>query len=137
MTPDQTDLVQASFAKIAPIAEAAAVLFYDDLFKRDPSLRSMFPPDMSEQRKKLVTMLAVAVANLKTWDEVSTAVQALGKRHVTYGVRPDQYATVGASLIATLQQGLGSEFTDEVKEAWLACYAAVSSEMLRGANASA
>ena len=29
MTPDQIKLVQQSFAKVAPISEQAAVLFYD------------------------------------------------------------------------------------------------------------
>src|SRR5271155_5535108 len=33
MTPHQIDLVQSSFAKVAPIAEPAAVLFYERLFE--------------------------------------------------------------------------------------------------------
>ena len=48
MTPDQVNLVQESFAKVAPISEQAAVLFYGRLFEVAPSVRAMFPDDMTE-----------------------------------------------------------------------------------------
>jgi hemoglobin-like flavoprotein len=132
MTPRQQDLVQSTFAKVVPIADQAAVIFYDDLFARDPSLRNMFPDEMSEQRRKLMAMLGTAVTNLKQWDKVAAAVQALGNRHIAYGVQPSHYDLVGASLIATLEKGLGDDFTPEVREAWIACYQVVSAEMLSG-----
>ncbi len=40
MTPDQVKLVQESFAKVAPISETAAVLFYDRLFEIAPSVKA-------------------------------------------------------------------------------------------------
>ena len=64
MTPDQVKLVQQSFSKVAPISDQAAVLFYDRLFEVAPSVRAMFPDDMTEQRKKLMGMLAVVVNGL-------------------------------------------------------------------------
>jgi len=130
MTPTQQDLVQSSFAKVAPIADQAAVIFYDELFARDPALRKLFPEDMTEQRRKLMAMLATAVNNLKTWEKIQAAVQLLGARHVSYGVKPSHYETVGAALLATLAKGLGADFDEQTKDAWTACYAAVSSEML-------
>jgi len=130
MTPEQQMLVQDSFAKVVPIADAAAVLFYDELFQRDPALRSLFKPDMTEQRQKLIAMLATAVANLGEWDKITAAVQALGRRHVGYGVKPSDYLTVGAALIATLEKGLGEDFTPAVRDAWFACIDKVAREML-------
>lgn len=134
MTPAQQVLVQASFAKVVPIADTAATLFYDDLFRRNPALRALFKEDMAEQRKKLMTMISTAVANLGNWANVAPAVAALGQRHVTYGVKVEDYDTVGKALIATLEKGLGEAFTPEVREAWLACYAAVAAEMIGGAQ---
>ncbi len=64
MTPDQVKLVQQSFAKVAPVSETAAVLFYDRLFEIAPTVRAMFPADMTEQRKKLMAMLAAVVNGL-------------------------------------------------------------------------
>ena len=39
MTPDQVTLVQQSYAKVAPISEQAAVLFYARLFEVAPSVK--------------------------------------------------------------------------------------------------
>jgi hemoglobin-like flavoprotein len=135
MTPAQQTLVQASFAKVVPLADTAATLFYEDLFRRDPSLRALFKEDMAEQRRKLMATIGTAVAGLGDWGNIAPAIAALGQRHAAYGVRAEHYDTVGKALIATLQKGLGDAFTPEVKEAWLACYAAVSTEMMAGAEA--
>jgi hemoglobin-like flavoprotein len=137
MTPEQQVIVQTSFAKVAPIADLAATMFYEDLFRRDPRLRPLFKDDMTEQRQKLMTMLGTAVANLRHWDEIEAAVRALGRRHAGYGVKSADYDTVGAALIATLEKGLGDDFTPEVRAAWLACYAAITAEMLGDAAAAA
>src|SRR5208337_3609895 len=40
VTQEQKELVQTSFDKGVPISDAAAVLFYDQLFAMDPSLRA-------------------------------------------------------------------------------------------------
>jgi len=49
MTPESQRLVRDSFAKVAPIAPAAAAMFYDRLFTLDPTLRPLFKGDMQEQ----------------------------------------------------------------------------------------
>jgi hemoglobin-like flavoprotein len=130
LTPSQQLLVRNSFAQVEPIADTAAMMFYDELFERDPSLRHLFTNDMVEQRKKLMQMLAVAVEHLNDWETISNAVRALGRRHRGYGVSPGDYETVGAALIAALERGLGPDFTPDVREAWLACIAAIAAEML-------
>jgi hemoglobin-like flavoprotein len=132
MTPAQQALVQSSFAKVLPIADTAASLFYEDLFRRDPRLRALFKEDMADQRRKLMAMIGTAVANLDNWATIAPAVAALGERHAAYGAKIEDYDTVGKALIATLQKGLGDAFTPAVKEAWLACYAAVATEMIGG-----
>ncbi len=130
MSPEQKDLVQASCEKVVPIADAASTIFYDRLFALDPQLRSLFPADIAEPRRKLMATLGLAVLNLKKWDTVGAQVRELGKRHVSYGVQQKDYGTVGQALIETLAIGLKDDFTPPVRDAWLACYALVSSEMI-------
>ena len=55
MTPEAQRLVRESFAKVAPIAPAAAAMFYDRLFVLDPALRPLFKGDMAEQGGKLMS----------------------------------------------------------------------------------
>jgi len=135
MTPEQVELVQASFKKVVPIAGAAADLFYGRLFEIAPEVRSMFPDDLSEQKKKLMAMLGTAVGNLHQLDTILPAVQALGKRHAGYGVTAAQYAPVGAALLWTLEQGLGPDFTPPVKDAWTVTYTALAGVMTKAAEA--
>jgi hemoglobin-like flavoprotein len=56
-------------------------------------------------------------------------VKAFGRRHVTYGVRPEHYYTVGAALLWTLEQRLGAAFTPAVREAWVAAYGVLANTM--------
>ncbi len=129
LTVTQKALVQESFGAVAPIADDAAALFYRRLFELDPSLRQMFPGDMSEQRKKLMQMIAAAVKGLDRLDQRVPVVQDLGRRHARYGVSDEHYATVGAALIWTLEKGLGAAFTPETRAAWTTVYTLLATTM--------
>jgi hemoglobin-like flavoprotein len=130
MTPDQVQLVQQSFAKVAPISETAAVLFYDRLFDIAPKVRAMFPTDMTEQRRKLMATLAVVVNGLGNLESVLPAASALAKRHVSYGAKAEHYPVVGAALLWTLEKGLGDGWTPEIAEAWTEAYGTLSGFMI-------
>lgn len=129
MTDEQIRLVQESFAKVRPISEVAADLFYKKLFELDPSLRPMFKGDMKEQGKKLMNTLSFAVNGLTRLDTIVGAVEDLGRKHVGYGVKPEHYNTVGEALLWTLEQGLGDAFTPDVKFAWTEVYGLLSGVM--------
>ena len=130
MTPKQKQLVQNSWEKVLPISEAAAALFYGRLFELDPSTRPLFKhTNMPEQRKKLMNMIGAAVNGLNALDQLIPAVSNLGRRHMTYGVTDEHYTTVGKALIWTLEQGLGADFTPEVKEAWTTVYGLLADTM--------
>jgi hypothetical protein len=90
MTEDQVKLVQQSFAKVAPISETAAVLFYDRLFEIAPTVRVMFPADMTEQRKKLMAMLAAVVNGLakRAPSQSATSPTAPSPSTIPSSVRP-------------------------------------------------
>ena len=130
MTPEQIKLVQQSFARVAPISEAAAVLFYRRLFEIAPTVKSMFPADMTEQRRKLMAMLAAVVSGLGNLPSILPAASALARRHVSYGARAEHYPVVGAALLWTLQKGLGENWTPEVADAWSAAYETLSRYMI-------
>jgi hemoglobin-like flavoprotein len=137
MTPMQKTLVQQSFKQVVPIADTAATIFYERLFVTAPAVRPLFKSDLAEQKKKLVQMLAYCVGKLDAPDELLPAVRALGRRHVGYGVTDEHYDLVGATLLWTLEKGLGAAFTPEVKEAWTTIYQVLAATMIDGASANA
>ena len=108
--------------------------FYSKLFLDNPSVRKMFPKEMNQQYQKLIDMLSTIVGRLDNLEELSGDIAAMGQRHVAYGVKPAQYQKVGEALLWTLEQGLGKDFTPEVKEAWAKCYTTLADAMI---NASA
>ena len=130
ITEAQKALVQETWEKVRPIAPQAAEIFYAKLFEMDPSLKPLFKGNMDDQGAKLMKTLGIAVGGLSNLGSIVPVVQELGKRHVTYGVKKQHYATVGGALLGTLQAGLGEAFTPEVKEAWTEVYSALSSIMI-------
>jgi hemoglobin-like flavoprotein len=136
MTPTEIGLIRDSWAAVEPIADTAAGLFYGRLFELDPALERLFRrTDMSAQRKVLMQTLTVVVKSIDRLDQIVPAVQALGRRHAGYGVREEHYATVGAALLWTLEQGLGEAFTPAVRDAWTGAYGTLASVMIEAARA--
>jgi hemoglobin-like flavoprotein len=141
----QKQAILRSWRLVVPIAETAADLFYKRLFELRPDYRSLFPDDISAQKRKLVKMLSFVVKSLdwpdSAWrdavppeDDLMLVVLALGRRHaVLYKIPDDSYGPVGEALLWTLDYGLGKAFTDDVREAWLGIYKLLVVAMRMGA----
>jgi hemoglobin-like flavoprotein len=130
MTPEQVTLIQQSFAKIRPIADEAAALFYGRLFEIAPEVKPLFQGDMTEQGRKLMATLAVVVNGLTSLESILPAASALAKKHVAYGVKAEHYGPVGVALLWTLERGLGAEWTSDLAAAWTAAYTTLSGYMI-------
>lgn len=133
MNPHEIELIKGSWAKVVPIREQAAELFYGKLFEMDPNVKPLFKGDMKEQGRKLMMMLNTVVTSLEKLEALVPAVQDLGKRHIQYQVKAEHYDTVGAALLWTLGAGLGDAFTDEVKAAWTKAYVTLATVMKQAA----
>ena len=90
MTPQQIDLVQASFSLVQPIAPQAAAIFYEQLFTRDPGLRRLFKGDMTDQGAKLMQMIGWAVQRLRQPDELAPLLVLAGRHRRKTRVGEDQ-----------------------------------------------
>jgi hemoglobin-like flavoprotein len=135
MTTEQINQVQGTWEKVVPISGQAAALFYGKLFELNPELKPMFKSDIVEQGKKLMQMITFAVRGLTDPAKLLPAVEELGRRHVDYGVREKDYDTVGTALLWTLEQGLGSGFTPEIRAAWTEVYTVLAMTMQKAAAA--
>jgi len=130
MTPEQKHLVRDTWKQVAPIADAAAGMFYRRLFEIDPTTRALFhATDMAAQRKKLLQVLAFAIGGLDNLGALVSKVEELGRRHAGYGVTDAHYDSVGAALLWTLEQRLGRAWTPAVAAAWTEVYGLLSGIM--------
>lgn len=136
MTPSQIAIIQDTWQHITDMftPQEVAEIFYAKLFELDPSLKVMFPDDLTEQGKKLVNMIDVAVKNIDKPQVLFPAVEKLGARHVGYGVKDHHYETVGEALVFTLGQALAQSFDDKTQKAWVATYQLLSKTMIEAGN---
>lgn len=132
LTTEQKNLVQNSFSKVVPIADTAAEIFYAKLFEYDPSLKPLFKGDMKKQGQMLMTTLQVAVKGLDDLNSLVPVLENIAVKHLEYGVKVDDYTPVGNALIHALSVGLGDEFTDDVRAAWVEVYKIIA-EVMRSA----
>ena len=135
MTKEEIILIKRTwklFREINPVVVGDT--FYSKLFLDNPSVRKMFPKEMNQQYQKLIDMLSTVVGRLDNLEDLSGDIAAMAQRHVAYGVKPAQYQKVGEALLWTLEQGLGKDFTPEVKEAWTKCYTTLADAMINASS---
>jgi hemoglobin-like flavoprotein len=85
-----------------------------------------------EDRRKLIQAMTMVVQGLDHLEALVPTIADLGRRHAQFGVTDAHYDTVGAALLWTLEQELGSAWTPEVKVAW-SCAFALLADVMRGA----
>ncbi|MEC4988142.1 MAG: globin domain-containing protein, partial [Oscillatoria sp. PMC 1068.18] len=131
----QTELLETSFQKVKPHANEFGVSFYENLFSKYPEAKPLFATtDLAEQQKKLMASLVLVVENIRKPEVLESALKGLGAKHVKYGALPEHYPLVGNALLTTFEQYLGSDWTPEVKQAWVDAYGAITELMLSGAD---
>lgn len=95
LSETQKEWVKTSFAKVEPISDTAAALFYNQLFTYDPSLKPLFKAELKSQGKKLMSALKLAVSSLDDLEALVPVLQNMAIRHVDYGVKVEDYTPVG------------------------------------------
>jgi len=134
MTPEQSALITDSWAKVLPISEQAAALFYGRLFEVYPEVKPLFKSDREQQGRKLMGMINTAVKSLDNLEPLVEIIRDSGRRHAEYGVKDEDYDKVADALLWTLEQGLKEDFTPVVKGAWVTVYTTLADVMKDGAR---
>jgi hypothetical protein len=99
-------LVQKSFAQLAPDADLVTDLFFARLFQLDPTRRAPLPNDLRALKGQFMYALSRAVRDLNV------------SREPPGGVESNERELLETALLWTLEQGLGEDFTAQVREAW-------------------
>jgi hemoglobin-like flavoprotein/uncharacterized protein YjbI with pentapeptide repeats len=129
------DVLESSFEKIKPRADEFAASFYENLFIAHPEFKPLFANiAIKKQEKKLINALVLVVENLRSPEALGPVLNALGGRHIGYGVIPKYYGPVGDALLMAFEQSLQEDWTPEVKQAWTDAYRAITALMLKGAG---
>lgn len=131
MTIQEIILVKKTWRKLMMVDPIlVGDLFYTKLFTDNPRIRNLFPQDMTAQNKKLTDMLTSIITSIDHIDDLKKDIDDMARRHVNYNVKPEHYDLVGKSLLWTLERGLGSDWNQDVKNAWVSCYTTLAEQML-------
>lgn len=128
------ELLRSSLALVVEREPVITRRFYEILFERFPQVRPMFGRNASVAQQQMLQGAIVAVVDHlddATW--LSTTLGAMGRQHASdYGVTTEMYAWVGESLIATLAELAGADWTPEMEAAWSEAFGAIRDLMLAG-----
>ncbi|MDF1505606.1 globin domain-containing protein, partial [Roseisolibacter sp. H3M3-2] len=130
MSPEQVARVRSTWALAAASPRDLAATFYARLFAAAPEVRPLFAHvDPAAQAEKLTQTLAVVVKGLDGLPCLIPAVEALGRRHATFGVTDAHWAPVGDALLWALADVVGPAFDAAARDAWAAAYGALADAM--------
>jgi hemoglobin-like flavoprotein len=133
-SPEDVARVQATFDRVWSTADETAERFYALLFEIAPQARALFRGDLTEQRRKFISTLAVLVGSLDDKDRLLSVARTIARQHVHYGVEASHYPALGAALMRALESRLGSEWNGETAAAWSRVYRSLSRHMIEQAN---
>jgi hemoglobin-like flavoprotein len=126
-------LLRDSFALVLDREPALTSKFYDTLFSRYPQAQPLFSRNGRRRQEDMLAQALVAVVDhLEDPHWLSSTLEILGAKHVDYGVTDEMFDWVGDSLIATLAEAAGDEWTPATAAAWAVAYGAISAMMKRG-----
>jgi nitric oxide dioxygenase len=132
--PKAAERLQVSLNQMLTRAPDLARAFYARLFARYPTLRPMFRADTSEQERKLIDSLKFIIGHIREDAVVRQALHAMGARHAGYGVKPEHYPLVIASLLESMQEAMGELWTTDLATEWSQALNLVSLQMIDGAG---
>lgn len=131
------DQIEASFERVKLHKSEFSAAFYSRLFAKYPELEPLFMrTDINRQGTKLYAALVLLVENLRHPVELERVLLPLGEKHIGYGATAEAFPKVGGTIIATLREFLGEDWTPELEDAWRYTLQAVTETMLRGAGMS-
>lgn len=117
MNTQELLLIKESVDRLRPQSQQFSTLFYQSLFRRMPALEGLFRDDPAVRLAKFTSMLST-FANARNFDKLIPAIRGLAKRHTGYGVHREHYQHSRAAMLDALSEGLGAEFTPELRAAW-------------------
>ena len=129
------ELLRSSFDLVASREPTFVARFYEILFERYPQVKPLFGRNSGDRQQQMLTQALVAVMDhLDDAIWLSDTLSGMGAKHIDYGVTDEMYAWVGDSLLSTLAEVAGADWSPELEAAWTEAYGAITSLMLSGAS---
>jgi nitric oxide dioxygenase len=127
LSPQAEAVVKATLAVVAEHAERITVCFYNRMFAARPDLLRVFNQAnqaSGDKGRALAASLVAYAVHLVDPDAPSFdhVMQRIAHKHVSLGIRPEQYTIIGHYLLTAGGEVLGDTVTPEIAQAWNEVY---------------
>lgn len=123
------DIIKSTVPVLKEHGLEITTTFYKNMFANNPEVKPLFNMDKQnsgEQPKALAMTILAAAQNIDNLSAILPAVKKIGKVHCDRQITEGHYPIVGANLLASIKEVLGSTATNEVIEAWGKAYEVIS-----------
>ena len=108
MLSQQTiEIVQSTIPLLAENGEAITHHFYGNLLTDNPGLKNVFNPTNQQdgaQARALADAVFAYANNLENLEALLPSVARIAHKHVSLGVKPEQYPIIGGALLSAIQE---------------------------------
>jgi len=129
-------LIKASVPALQTRGEDITRHFYQIMFRDYPEVKAFFNQTHQAegtQPRALANAVLAYATYIDRLDAIAGALPAIIHKHVSLGIRPDQYPIVGACLLRAIGEVLGDAATPELVDAWAQAYGQLA-DLLIGAE---
>lgn len=126
-------MLAESFVRVQA-GDGFAPHFYERWFHADPAVRPLFRSDLAQQQRMLTAALKLAIDNLRSPERLVPLLEDLGRRHAHYGVKAEQFSTMGHALMGSLAE-LDPEWSPALERGWSAALARITQVVQRSSEA--
>ncbi len=135
LSKESVAVVTATAGVVAAHAEEITSVFYPDMLGAHPELLSVFNlgnQATGEQRQALAASVVAYAVQLIDPDAPSfhPILERIAHKHVSLGIRPEQYTIVGRHLLKAVGTVLGAAVTPEIARAWDEVYWLFASQLI-------
>ena len=109
--------------------------FYDDFFAKNKRIKAVFRnTDIKMQKNEMRLGLLTIIAQIDDQEHLSSYLQDLGLRHISYEVRIEDYAIVKESLLRAFKHIYKEEWNTETEKEFSDLVNYICEQMILGAK---
>jgi len=125
LNQETIDTVKSTTSLLEQKGEAITQYFYQRLFTHHPELKNVFNQvnqTRGDQPRALADAVLAYANNLENIEVLVPVVERIAHKHVSLGIKPEQYPIVGENLLAAIQAVLELPDGHPALKAWSEAY---------------
>ena len=105
--------------------------FYQQMFKHHPETRPLFPENLMEQKRTLLSTLDNVINGIEYINELEKELIELGQHHKNIGIKREMFNAFITTIVETANSSSDYRLTNEELISWENAFREISNIMLK------